>query len=108
MEMHLFLDDIYDMQEDLGEDHTLVHRYFHDPEVTLAKKASAIRRAARDGLSLRTVIGQIRDETGTLVLPFEPCVLAALGAMRETLEDDRADCFDELSTIGRQFTHQDH
>ena len=106
MEMHLFLDDIYDMAEDLGEDHPLVLRHFTDLEVILAKKASAIRRAARGGLPLRAVMRQMRDETGTLVLPFEPCVLAALGAMRGTLEDERADCFEELSTIDNPFTYQ--
>ena len=45
-----------------------------------------------------------KKETGTLVLPHEPCVLATLGAMRETLEDERADCLEELSTIDNPFT----
>ena len=98
-EIHYFVD----MYEDIAEYEDMMIDYALDMKMMLATKARAIRLATHYERPLRAIIADMKAEDGfSLALPTDPCVLAALGEMRKTLEKDTAFCVAELSVIASQ------
>ena len=89
-----------EMYEDIADEEDMLQDYVQDMETMLASKARAIRMAKHYGRPLRDVIADMDAKDGaSLALPTDPCMLRALGEMRNTLESETAYCVDKLSPI---------